>query len=188
MPARWGEAGLADYRGLATFTRRFGYPGKIDETEHVWLTCDGCTGCHGVSLNGQALAVVPDSTFAFDVTKLLRSRNRLEIAIEGTTADAGLWGEVALEIRKDAFLADVRIEQTKPKLQIAGKVVGSSPQPLELYTLVDGRHVDYRTVLPSNDGTPFRIELSDVQDPAQLVRVELIHISTIWYIVEVPIR
>src|SRR5260370_41437924 len=55
MPCRWLEAGLADFHGAARFTRSFGYPGNVDDSEHVWLTCDGCTGCRGVRLNGQLL-------------------------------------------------------------------------------------------------------------------------------------
>src|SRR5229473_1709313 len=44
MPCRWVEARLADFHGDARFARSFGYPGRVDDSEHVWLTCDGCTG------------------------------------------------------------------------------------------------------------------------------------------------
>ena len=187
MPCRWIDAGLANFHGVARFTRRFGYPGNIDEGEHVWLTCDGCTGCREVWLNGQLLANDPGETFAFDVTTLLSQRNRLDVLIEGNSDAAGLWSEVALEIRKDAFLSDAHIERTATSVHLIGKACGVSPQPLELYILVDGRHVDYRTISPSPAGTPFRIELPGITAESQVVRAELIHISSIWYVVEVPI-
>jgi hypothetical protein len=187
MPCRWLDAGLAGFHGSARFTRRFGYPGNIDDSEHVWLTCDGCTGCREVSLNGKLLAHDPGEKFAFDVTPLLTQRNRLDVLIQGDSAEAGLWDEVALEIRKDAFLADLSLERTASSMFLVGKASGTSPQPLELYVLVDGRHVDYRTILPSPEGTLFRIELTEFTDASQVVRAELIHISSIWYVVELPI-
>jgi hypothetical protein len=187
MPSRWLDAGLVDFHGIARFTRNFGYPGNIDETEHVWLTCDGCTGCREVRLNGQRLAEEIGPTFAFDVTKIMADRNRLEVLIAGESAAAGLWGEVALEIRKDAFLENLYVERAPSNVTVSGIVVGVAPQPLELYTLVDGRHLDYRTIPATSDGTPFKIELPDLPSNSQTVRVELINISSIWYVVELSI-
>jgi hypothetical protein len=187
MPCRWLEAGLADFHGAARFTRSFGYPGRVDDSEHVWLTCDGCTGCREVRLNGQLLTRESCHDFAFDVSKILSQRNRLEILIQGDTDEAGVWGEVALEIRKDAYLADIHLEPGRLAVHLTGKVFGVAPQPLELYVLVDGRHVDYRTIMPSIDGTPFRIELTAITSSSHMARVELIQISSIWYVVEVPI-
>jgi hypothetical protein len=188
MPGRWADAGLSGSRGMARFTRRFGYPGKADpEFEHIWLTCDGCTGCAEVHLNGKLLSEKPGESFAFDVTSLMAERNQLEVVIDGQSDDAGLWGEVALEIRKDAYLANVRLV-TESCPAIVGEAVGTAPQPLELYTLLDNRNADYRTIMPTPAGTPFRIELNSLSPTCQLARVELVHISSIWYGVEVPIR
>jgi hypothetical protein len=187
MPCRWLEAGLADFHGAARFTRSFGYPGSVDDSEHVWLTCDGCTGCHEVRLNGQQLTRESCHDFAFDVSNILSLRNRLEMLIQGDTHDAGVGGEVALEIRKDAYLADVHIEPARSTVHLTGKVFGTAPQPLELYVLVDTKHVDYRTIMPSAGGTPFRIELAPITSSSQMARVELIQISSIWYVVEIPI-
>src|SRR5690349_7428873 len=55
MPCRWDEGGLGDFAGRVRFRRRFGYPGRIDPYERVWLTFDGVAGSADVSLNGQAL-------------------------------------------------------------------------------------------------------------------------------------
>src|SRR5207247_9215684 len=35
VPCGWIEAGLAGFHGLARFTRRFGYPGNVDDTEQI---------------------------------------------------------------------------------------------------------------------------------------------------------
>jgi hypothetical protein len=188
MPGRWADAGLLGFRGAALFVRKFGYPGKADpDLEHIWLTCDGCTGCRQVRLNGQLLTQNPGDSFAFDVTRILSERNHLEVLIQGDADDAGLWGEVALEIRKDAYLSDVRAEHDGAILCVTGKVIGVAPQPLELYTLVDRMHVDYRTITTDVNGTPFCIELPKFR-LSEIVRVELINISEIWYVVETSIQ
>lgn len=188
MPGGWADAGLAGYRGSARFLRKFGYPGKADpEFEHIWLTCDGCHGCMEVRLNGTSLSPVNGESFAFDVTALMSERNQLEVTIDGQSDDAGLWGEVALEIRKDAYLANVQAQRQGSNLRITGDVVGIAPTPLEMYTLLDNRHADYRTIAPCPQGTPFQIELADVPSTCESVRVELVHISAIWYVVELPV-
>ena len=187
MPCNWGEAGLAGYRGAARFTRKFGYPGRIDEGEHVWLTCAGCTGCREIHLNQQMLAHSGGESFAFDATSLLGPRNRLEILIQGDSDNAGLWGEVALEIRRDAYLTEVKVSCIGGGLCITGKAIGISPQPLEMYTLLDNRNADYRTIQPTPEGQPFRIELPWTAPLPHVVRVDLVHISAIWYAVEILI-
>jgi hypothetical protein len=188
MPGRWEHAGLLGFRGAALFARKFGYPGKADrDLEHIWLICDGCTGCCEVRLNGQLLAQNPGASFAFDVTRLLCERNQLEVLIQGENEDAGVWGEVALEIRKDAYLSDVRAELLGSILCITGTVVGAAPRPLELYTLVDQKHADYRTIAPAAAGTPFQIELPEMTAARENVRVELINVSEIWYVAETPV-
>jgi len=188
MPCRWIDAGLAGYRGHAKFVRKFGYPGNADPaTEHIWLTCDGVSGSVEVCLNEQQLTAADCTTFAFDVTHLLAARNRLEVTILGRTETEGVWGDVALEIRKDAYLADVSVVRNRNQLQLRGTAVGVAPDPLELYVLVDGRNEAYRTITPTAAGEPFVIEVAEISPSAQSVRVDLIHISTIWYAVEMPI-
>src|SRR5262245_97069 len=38
LPCRWADGGLGDFRGPVRFRRRFGYPGRLDAHERVWLT------------------------------------------------------------------------------------------------------------------------------------------------------
>ncbi len=187
MPARWHAAGLAGYAGEARFTRKFGFPGRADETEHIWITCNGVTGFVQASLNNQLFTRGPATTFSFDATAVMAARNQLEVVIQGDSDDAGLWGEVAMEIRKDAYLLDVRMERIAGVWHAMGRAVGFADRELELYTLIDNRNADYRTIAPSPAGEPFIVPLPLISSANHAVRVELIHVSTVWYAVEIPI-
>src|SRR5579864_6240669 len=55
MPCRWGAAALHDFAGQVRFRRRFGYPGRLDPHERVWLTFGGVDQSAQVTLNGQFL-------------------------------------------------------------------------------------------------------------------------------------
>jgi beta-galactosidase/beta-glucuronidase len=101
MPCRWGEAGLADFAGRVRFRRRFGYPGRIDSHERVWLTFAGIEAVAEVRLNDHFLGrrEGKDGPFEFEVTPLLQARNELIVDVEAASDRGGLWGEVALEVR-----------------------------------------------------------------------------------------
>jgi hypothetical protein len=180
---------LRGFRGSARWRRKFGYPGRIDAFEHVWLTCAGCSGCREVHLNGHDLtsAGAVGSSFEFEVTSLLTDRNHLEVLIQGDTDEAGLWGEVALEIRRDAWLKDLRLVATEAGARLDGRAIGSAPGPLEMYTLIDGRHADYRTIQPTPQGQRFQIDLPGSFSASTEVRIDLIDVSTIWYAASVPL-
>src|SRR5579862_6755127 len=79
MPGRLSDAGLPDFRGPLRFIRQFGYPGRIDEHERVWLTFAGLEGRATVVLNDQVLGAIdgPAGLAEFDITILLHSRNVL---------------------------------------------------------------------------------------------------------------
>src|SRR4051794_14657703 len=110
VPCRWADCGLADFSGRVRFRRRFGYPGRIDAHERVWLTFAGAGVRAEVALNGAPLGRHEgDGPFEFEVTELLRPRNELVVEVEGPADAAGLWGEVALEVRCTAYLRGVRL-------------------------------------------------------------------------------
>jgi beta-galactosidase/beta-glucuronidase len=100
IPCRWHEGGLKDFAGRVRFRRNFGYPGRIDENERVWLTFAGIEGAAEVWLNGKFLGRQEDAQrpFEFEITRLLRDRNDLCVEVEGPET-GGISGEVALEIR-----------------------------------------------------------------------------------------
>lgn len=181
MPGSWGDLGLPGFAGRVQFVRKFGYPGRIDDYERVWLVADGMEGIAAVRLNDTVLATAQRAPFAFEVTAVLKQHNRLEVTISADSDRGGLWGEVALEIRCSAYLRDV---QTRPLpdggLDVAGNVVGTSDRSLELYGLADGTHAHYQLIEARPEGTPFRFVLAPRQPPVLRIRVDLVHISRIW--------
>ena len=172
VPCALSDWDLAD--ADVVLTRKFGYPGRVDDQERVWLTFAQVDGRAVIILNGQLLGEAHDGTFERDVTALLGPHNQLEMQVRGARI-----GEVAMEIRATAFLQGVRARRADGKLHVAGAVAGTSTDALELYVLVDGRHALYRTI---EAGQRFMAELTE---PGQTVRVELVHVSTVWYVVEV---
>lgn len=102
MPCRWAEGGLGDFAGRVRYCRRFGWPGRLEAHERVWLTFAGVDAVAEVWLNGQFLgrhegALEP---FEFPATAWLQVRNELVVEVEGPAGNGGLWGEVALEVRR----------------------------------------------------------------------------------------
>src|SRR5262249_13939951 len=113
--------------GSVRFRRRFGYPGRIDAEERVWLTFAGITGFAAVELNGTELGRHEGTDpFELDVTALLRPRNEVIVDVEGASEQGVPWGEVALEVRRTAFLRAVRVEMVEAgntfDLHVAGQV------------------------------------------------------------------
>src|SRR5262249_18692589 len=138
--------------GRGRCRRRFGYPGRIDSYERVWLTFTGVKGSAEVWLNGQSLGR-GENAFAFEVTALLQPRNELLLEVE--VAEGGsLWGEAALEVRCTAYLRDVRVWQEQGRLHAEGQVVGTAERPLELYLICERSTVAYATTEPTPSGTP----------------------------------
>ena len=80
MPARWADAGLPDFAGRVRLRRRFGYPGRIDAHERVWLTFAGVEGQAAAVLNDQPLGGFAGPA-EFEVTRLLQKRNVLIVEV-----------------------------------------------------------------------------------------------------------
>jgi hypothetical protein len=161
--------------------RRFGYPGRIDADERVWLTFGGAGGRVAVSLNGHALGTHDGGLpFEHDVTGLLAARNEVVMEVEG----GGAQGDVALEIRRTAFLRGVRATAEGGGIRVTGLVVGSAARPLELYVLLDGHTAHYATAAPSPEGHRFE---AVVGGTGREVRVELVDGGSVWYAVELPV-
>ena len=185
MPCTWAGAGLAGLDGRVRFTRRFGYPGRIDPHERVWLLGERLEGEADITLNGQALARGHRGEFAFEVTSLLHSRNQLDVVITNDRDDGGLTGDVGLEIRCTAYLDRMAaLRAADGSVVITGAVTGSADGPLEVYVLADGKHAHYETTEASPEGTPLHIVLRSLDDSSEQVRVELINVATVWYVWE----
>jgi hypothetical protein len=165
--------------------RRFGYPGRIDANERVWLIAEGVEVDVTATLNGRGLRVErsPVRCFAAAVTSLLNERNLLELKLVGPFENSGESSaplEIALEIRATAWLENVRLERDDGDC-VTGRVVGESSGPLDLYLLADGRNLGYQAIGASPTGEPFRFA---VDEKDRNLRVELVHVAQVWYVVE----
>jgi hypothetical protein len=204
MPCRWGAAGLTDFAGRVRFRRRFGYPGRIDADERVWLAFDGAADWAEVRLNGVALGEhTGDGRFEFEVTSLLRPRNELLVEVTGDAANGGLYGEVALEVRCVVFLRRVRATATERAdgvwLEVGGELVGAGERSLELYVLLGRSTVAYAPVTAVSGSMPFRLTAEGLprdewrgkegKPGAAVVQVDLVNAAAVWYTIrlEVPL-
>ncbi len=191
MPSRWANAGRVRCR------RSFGYPGRIDQHERVWLTLSGVADRAQVSLNGTYLGTLQGATpVEFDVSNRLCTRNEVVVDVEASGESAGLWGEVALEVRCTAFLRAVRswveLQGSARTLNVAGEVVGGADGPLDLYVILDRSPLVEAQIEATPAGQAFHLRV-DISDPsslqeAQQVRVDLVNAATIWYSMDVAIR
>jgi hypothetical protein len=183
LPCRWAESGLS-FTGPARFRRRFGYPGTIDADERVWLTGDGVGGRVAVRLNGTAIGEA-EGAFTFEVTALLRARNELLLDV-AVVEQGGLYGEVALEVRRTAYLRGVRAEPNETGgLYVCGEVVGAAARPLELYVLRDRFTVGYSVVGAAEEGQPFGLPIDGAGGEVQ---VDLVDGAEVWYTVRITPR
>lgn len=189
LPCRWADGGLRDFTGRVRFRRRFGYPGRIDADERVWLTFTGVEGQAAVTLNGTFLELgAATGSFEYEMTALLQNRNELVVDLEGSAERGGLTGEVALEVRRTAFLRDVRVWLVSQpgggvELHATGSVVGTATEALDLYVIL-GRFTAAQSVArPLPEGQPFHLTAVDVI-PDPMAKVDLVGGATVWYTAE----
>jgi hypothetical protein len=173
FPTSWADIGLTDFAGPVDFERRFGYPGRIDAHERVWLIGEGLVGPANIALQGESLGIATNR-FAFEVTGRLRDRNVLKISLDVAPERLGLWDNIALEVRATAYFDGI----SRDGKTVRGRVAGTCDGLLEVYALADGRTCGYREVMA---GVPFEIAL---ERDASSLRVELVNVSTVWDVVE----
>ena len=158
MPADWGSALGADFRGCVRYRRRFNRPSGLEPHERVWLVLEGADGWGEVSLGGKPLGRLGGYSLAagFDVTPLVEDRNELAVDVTLPHRDAageqplrsgrahlpgGLVGEVRLEIRTSHWIDDLSLEpaagESGVTLSVRGRVSGPSESE-NLTLVVDG--------------------------------------------------
>ncbi|MBY0229463.1 MAG: hypothetical protein K2W96_09305, partial [Gemmataceae bacterium] len=162
--------------GPAAFTRRFGYPGRIDDHERVWLVIEGLAAPAAVSLNGEPLGRWEGET---DITRRLAARNELAIATD--SGGAPPWAEVALEVRATAWLRRLSLGRSAAGIEAAGEAVGGPAEPLDVYLIAGRRTVAYLSLIPSAQGTPFRLAGLPEEGEDGPARVELVRGAVVWY-------
>jgi hypothetical protein len=195
MPCRWADGALAGFQGRVRFRRRFGYPGRIDAHERVWLTFGGASDRAALTLNAVVLGThdPADMPFEYEVTALLGQRNELIVEVEGG-ANGGLWGEVALEVRCSAFLRKMRCDAAPvgegfARIHVSGELAGGATDMLELYMVLDRSTVAYSVLPPPVAEHSFHLasekllleRLDSELNAVHRVRVDLVNIATVWY-------
>lgn len=199
LPCRWEEGELADFAGRVRFRRRFGAPTRVGPGEHLWLTFGGTSDAR-VWLNTDYLGEHHGAgPFEFEVTGRLRPRNELAVEVDVPPTDSGTWGDVALEVRRPAFLRGVRfrpsVEDGLGRLEVSGQVLGTSSRPLEVRLTLDGQPLGVAVVPFHVEEHAFRLEASKLEvqwndaggdSTAQLylARAELLSGSSSWYVVD----
>lgn len=174
LPAAWAAFGLDGVVGRVVCERRFGYPGRIDSHERVWLVGEGVAAPVEIGLQGETLGLVAAGAFAFDITTRLGERNLAHVAFETDARRRGAWDDIALEVRASAYLENLVAANNS----IRGTIAGTADGPLEIYVLAKGRSCGYGQGMA---GETFEVSC-DAPGPW---RVELINVSTVWDVAEV---
>jgi hypothetical protein len=194
LPGRWADGDLANFRGGLLFRRRFGYPGRIDDYERVWLTFHNAMAGLQIRLNGECLGKSSGAGLdEIEVTALLQDRNELTLEVNNPES-CTLWDEVALEVRCAAYLRVVVCQATvcddgSVGVFALGEVKGASAEALDLYLLLDRSTAAYAQ-LPAPVGPQafclksdkLPLERWDASlDTPHLARIDLVHTATVWY-------
>jgi hypothetical protein len=202
MPCVPGD--LVGVSGRVRFRRRFGYPGRIDPHERVWVVVEGLTETVEAAVNGVPVAPLTPSPLQqgpgeqekgaaeIDVTTLLRERNELTLDVKLSPGSV-LWDEVALEVRCTASLRSVKIRVEEGKIHVCGEVVGVADRPLELYLIADRSPTAYVQVVMSGEAQPFDLATDECHQDGKMVervKIDLVKGASVWYTVEsaVPAR
>jgi hypothetical protein len=183
------------FLGLIRWRRRFGWPGRLEPHERVWLTCEGLSRHARLQINGTRISPLfgNDGGGEAEITHLLSKNNALVVEVDVAPGNPGLWGEVALEVRCPAYLRAVRAWASSGagdcRLHVKGQVVGTVDGPLELYVLLGRSTVIYSPVNSDAPGHAFGVESDRLETGASTlsgrpVRVELVQGGSLWYAVE----
>ncbi len=186
MPCSPGDAGRAGLAGAVRFRRRFGYPGRIDDHERVWLVMGGVGRRAEVCVNGVSLGAW-EGDGEHDVTALLGPRNELTVGVASLAAGDVLWEEAALEVRCQAYLRRVRAERVGGEIRVSGEVVGRADGPLELYLVADRSPAAYLLLGEGGEVRPFTLTGPGVDGQGAAVasvQLDLVQGATVWYSVE----
>ncbi len=187
LPLHWGQNGTQDCTGRIRLRRRFGYPGRIDAHESVWLTIAGPPRSMLVALNGASLAGANEDLWEYEITGALRERNELNIELD--VGEPGtVWGDVSLEIRCSAFLREVTFDLAlatdgSAQLFANGEIAGNSAEALEMYLLLDRSTVAYASFSGPVSKQRFHLETEPMtlELATHHVKLDLVRGASIWY-------
>lgn len=179
MPCRWEAlAPWRDFAGTVRCCRRFQWLHELTPFERLWLVFHGADYEAEVRLNGVILGghVGAFDPFEFDITGSILPRNELEVRVTrpGLREPAsrlqrfplgsghrggGLWGTVALEVRRATCLQGLHINATVeddvPRLNLAGQVAGALAPHLELRVRLGRQTLDHIPLASSGGDRAF---------------------------------
>jgi hypothetical protein len=186
IPGRWSDGPLGPFAGTVRHRRSFAIPQRLDDFERVWLTIAPINGAGTIALNEHDLGSWDAaSRFETDITRLLRPRNELSVTVTANQ-DGGLTGEVALEIRHEAYLRDVRLTTHGRRIRIQGTLAGPPNRSYELYLIVDRRQAGYWQVETGEHDRLFDLtsELIEPANNSMDACLELVDKSIVCYTAE----
>lgn len=189
MPVRWSDCGLADFAGRVRLLRRFGMPRSLDSFERVWLTLAGVAGRTEIWLNDERLGDWQGNAGPIEIEITRRLRDRNELRIEVAVPEGKIGGEVALEIRGQAWLSGLAASRRGDKLAIRGTLNGQADEPLDLYAIMGRFTVIQKRIEVLAPGQRFEL-VSEPLPPDRIratVRMELVCGSNIWHSAEAPV-
>jgi hypothetical protein len=116
-------------------------------------------------------------------------QDRNELRIELNAPECKIDGEVALEIRGQAWLSGLAAQLRGEMLTVRGTLHGQADEPLDLYAIMGRFTVLQKRIEASPGGQPFEFN-SEPLPPDRIkaaVRVELVCGSNIWHSAEAPV-
>ena len=183
IPANWRGTTLDGFRGRVRWRRNFHSPRSLEPDERLWIVFEGVDYFADVALNGTPLGRHEGyfEPFEYEVTSLVGPRNELVVDVDcpaeavpgeqrlirgsrdaAESSGAGIWQDVALEVRSLAFLRDVfiqaEVDGSTGKITASGKVVGEPGVPLGLDLSLDNEAKVGQKLKASATGVDFRVE------------------------------
>jgi beta-mannosidase len=169
IPCRWADGGLGPFNGRVRLRRHFHWLAHLDYNQRIWLRFLAVDYYAKVWLNGQYLGAHQGAfdPFEFEVTRLVGPRNELVVEVDLPRAavnesrmlrasaacppdSGGIWGEVLLEVRRDASLRGLHVStsryQAKWRLKIGFGAYAEIQKRLEVYVLLNDRTVLYESI------------------------------------------
>jgi hypothetical protein len=197
LPAQIDDGPLAGLHGKVRFLRPFGAPSRLDDSERLWLTIHGLGLRADIGLNDSPLGTIEPTSepVELEIGRILQPRNELAVDIDIRDCRTWPWQEIALEIRRSAFLRQIRVRQLdRAALAVSGVVIAESPVPLEIVVRDAKRSLACLPVeFPEDPARHGRLaatwELECTwANRAGAVHVELRDASTLWYEAVAPIN
>ncbi|MFT3878503.1 MAG: hypothetical protein QM703_02450 [Gemmatales bacterium] len=141
---------IAEPEGIA-YRRVFSWPTELMPFEQLWLTVGGVDSPYRVTLNRQLIGSQADGRVPFEmnITPMVQNQNLVEIACTPDPHQSfnGITRTVFLEVRRSVHLQQlvgkVLWQNDQPRLQLRGKISGTSERKLSIVVRLNDQEVHY---------------------------------------------